>query len=510
MDTEGAAHTRLCLRPLVVRFTDAHMGDAHMDLLYERVQDDDERRWPFLSEETVRQLKDRIIAEHASLDDRRLRLIHLGRVLPNGVRLASWLDALELQQDSGSEAQLACERVSVEKSSGGDGTYMLRRCATGASDDGPPTAKLHGKQRLDAGRELRGAGPWELDVTRLPVAYLQCSIGAPHSGSGRDCADDGPVPSATAQPRGFDRLRHTAGMSALDVQVMREHFHQRSGISQARSGDLLRRHEEDELALALEEQWIDNLSDEPLAAAPGRPSVPLSILKGLLIGFFVPILPFFFSYEANAIRWPRRHTPTQPTTPALTHDQQQTQELERTMSQLVASLGHPRARPRDAPPAGGRAASPRAGDAAEPVGGGTVTPRADGATGPVDGGAAAPRADGATAPRAGGADDAHTQRTIAELLLSLTVLQQGRVALQQAQARANAAREEPAAESSGEESDMESPRLRTPPPTQTTGPWASSSSALDSQYVVFSPYTHFAIVLGFLINMVLGIVQLLW
>lgn len=50
----------LSLRPLVVRFTDPMMEDAHMDLIYERVDDEVERRWPRLVELTVGQVKERV------------------------------------------------------------------------------------------------------------------------------------------------------------------------------------------------------------------------------------------------------------------------------------------------------------------------------------------------------------------------------------------------------------------------------------------------------------------
>lgn len=52
--------TALYLRPLVVRFTDPAMEDAHIDLVYERVDDDSERHWPRLIELTVGQVKQRV------------------------------------------------------------------------------------------------------------------------------------------------------------------------------------------------------------------------------------------------------------------------------------------------------------------------------------------------------------------------------------------------------------------------------------------------------------------
>lgn len=61
--------TGLSLRPLVVRFTDPAMEDAHIDLVYERVDDDSERHWPRLIELTVGQVKQRVRKETLTVPD---------------------------------------------------------------------------------------------------------------------------------------------------------------------------------------------------------------------------------------------------------------------------------------------------------------------------------------------------------------------------------------------------------------------------------------------------------
>ena len=47
----------LSLRPLVVRFADPSVEDAHVDIIYERVKQEDEPVWPQLYDITVKDLK---------------------------------------------------------------------------------------------------------------------------------------------------------------------------------------------------------------------------------------------------------------------------------------------------------------------------------------------------------------------------------------------------------------------------------------------------------------------
>ncbi|WFD27581.1 hypothetical protein MNAN1_002581 [Malassezia nana] len=259
----------LSLRPLVVRFTDPMMEDAHMDLVYERVDDEVERRWPDLIELTVGQVKERTTGK-------RLRLIYLGRVLPNGVRLASWLDATAQEDEPGQSMTLLLEREPLS-----DHTFIMKRADQGLGD---VSDKQRGKQRL-LDFDMDGEGVHEHDILCLPTAFLQCSIGP--STDEVQPTKDALIPSTTNEARGFDRLRYTAGMSPLDVQTMREQFHLQSGLSTAYTGDLIRQEDEQEYAYRLEEQWIDNMGTAPIRSH--APSIPMSILQGLLIGFFFPL-----------------------------------------------------------------------------------------------------------------------------------------------------------------------------------------------------------------------------
>lgn len=262
---------------------------------------------------------------YPQMQGRRLRLIHLGRILPNGVRLASWLDTLSLVEEEPHAEMMHLRRRPAEHD-----MYTLE---PGVDIDNALHDKWHGKQRsLDP--DLDADGPLHTTVWRQPTVYLQCSIGGlleeePEHSEGQH------MPEPAHEPRGFDRLRQTAGMSALDIQLMREQFHQRSGLQAARSGDLLRRREEQEMAYQLEEQWIDSMAQTPMVQT--RTSVPMSVLKGLMIGFFFPILPFLFAYDPKPIRWPRIE-PTLPDLPTAMGRPEERQRLESALSDAMARM----------------------------------------------------------------------------------------------------------------------------------------------------------------------------
>ncbi|WFD37541.1 uncharacterized protein MJAP1_000485 [Malassezia japonica] len=423
----------LVVRPLVVRFTDAHTDDAHLDLIYEQ-RYGDAKEWPNLHEETVAELKDVLRAGHPDRAERRLRLIHFGRILPNGVHLASYLDSIvQMQEADTSEAVL--EHVTVHVEPRIDGSYVLRRPNEAAET---MSSKQWGKQRAEVcgdEQSLPPSGFASLDVLRLPAAYLQCSIGA--QGAEEPEEEQTELPRTDPEPRGFDRLRHTAGMSAMDIQIMREHFHQRSGLSMARSGDLVRRQEEDELAYTLEEQWIDNMGETPEALVNANASsTRLSVLQGLLIGFFFPLLPLFFAYGHGAVRWPR---PPQ--------QAQQDEEMERLFG-LANVLSELRNRPTDTQ------GPPTAQDAAL----------------------------------------RNEAQQSANALLSLIARR----------SRAPAARDADDDDDDDEE-ELPSEGGTEAPPVPRRGP-----SATYGRYVIFSPYTHIAILIGFVINIALGLFRMLW
>jgi predicted PurR-regulated permease PerM len=60
---------------------------------------------------------------------------------------------------------------------------------------------------------------------------------------------------------------------------------------------LIQRVLDDDHARALEEQWIDSLDTNTTASLSQSSSSSSSILQGILLGFFFPLIPFFFMRE---------------------------------------------------------------------------------------------------------------------------------------------------------------------------------------------------------------------
>lgn len=230
---------------------------------------------------------------YPDITGRRLRLIYLGRVLPNGIRLASWLDASAHEDEQGHTAAMLLECETLDQDN-----FTMKR----APNDGDISDKQRGKQRL-IDFDMVSDGVQTRDVLCLPTAFLQCSIGP--SNEEAPPTHEIPTPNPTHEARGFDRLRYTAGMSALDVQTMREQFHLQSGLSRAYTGDLIRQEDEQDYAYRLEEQWIDNMGTAPIRS--DTPSMSLCILQGLMIGFFFPLVrvvmidadPLFFHIRVS-------------------------------------------------------------------------------------------------------------------------------------------------------------------------------------------------------------------
>lgn len=199
-----------------------------------------------------------------------LRLIHAGRLLTDGILLLPWLRSLE-------------ERV--------------RRQAAGVGGD--------------VGQVLREVGLAEEDKTAAAAAdsekvYLHCNVGGPLAAAdtggdstGASTADGGTrgggggggdTPEAPApRRRGFDTLLD-AGLSAEDVANMRRQFYESRGEEVP---DLGTAGENDEHARALEEQWIEG-DLTPATATTSSEGMYTSILHGLLIGFLIPLAPWFF------------------------------------------------------------------------------------------------------------------------------------------------------------------------------------------------------------------------
>ncbi|KAG2337065.1 hypothetical protein BDR05DRAFT_806136 [Suillus weaverae] len=104
---------------------------------------------------------------------------------------------------------------------------------------------------------------------------------------------------AQLQPlRGFDRLA-AAGFSEDDIANFRRQFHSQSSSNYYLDSEFENEEDYDEHARALEEQWVDSMDNVNSASLSSASSQSL-ILRGIVIGFFFPIIPFFFLRETKA------------------------------------------------------------------------------------------------------------------------------------------------------------------------------------------------------------------
>ncbi|KAH0589150.1 UPF0645 membrane protein C20H4.02 [Termitomyces sp. J132] len=219
-------------RDLVIRFT-----EGYQDLVVIVDQRD-----------TVRDVKRKIREGRPELKDRRLRLIHAGRLLTEGTFLYSWLASLEERQK-----QTAANATS--------------------SSQHPHTAS---------------------------VTWVHCSVG-PKLESGD--MEEGTIQTAQLEPaRGFDRLA-SVGFSEADIANFRRQFHSQSS-SNYLDVDFETEEEYDEHARALEEQWIDSIDNAGTASLSQSSPSNSTVLQGILLGFFFPLIPFFFMRNSKpAVFW---------------------------------------------------------------------------------------------------------------------------------------------------------------------------------------------------------------
>ncbi|KAH8113514.1 DUF2407 C-terminal domain-containing protein [Phellopilus nigrolimitatus] len=210
--------------------------------------------------DTVRSVKQQIRAARPQAAQRRLRLIYAGRILSDAVILVDWLGALERHQ----------QRASASDTQEGGGSLSA------VEGDG-------------------AAGP--------APTWLHCSVGAEIVEADEEAGDDVHVQNAQIRPlRGFDRLA-AAGFSEDDIANFRRTFHSQSSGNYLDTEPLGEDEDYDEHARALEEQWIDALDDGSTTSIT-QSSASTTILQGLLVGFFFPLLPFFFLRATHpAVFW---------------------------------------------------------------------------------------------------------------------------------------------------------------------------------------------------------------
>ncbi|KAI0086979.1 DUF2407 ubiquitin-like domain-containing protein [Irpex rosettiformis] len=198
--------------------------------------------------DTVRDIKRQIRDYRPQLKENRLRLIHSGRILTDDTLLYSWLDSLEERQ-----------------------RRVVSKVAEGSSDASQSSTWIH----CAIGPKME---PGEEDETKVQQTQLK------------------PL-------RGFDRLA-AAGFSASDIANFRTQFHSQSS-SNFLDQDFASEEDYDEHARALEEQWMDSMNSVgPGSLGQGSSQTSGVILNGIMLGFFFPIIPFFFFREhKRAVFW---------------------------------------------------------------------------------------------------------------------------------------------------------------------------------------------------------------
>lgn len=241
----------LTKRPLIIRFTDG-LSDLTLTLQ---------------TEDTVRRIKQQIREHRPQVGHRRLRLIHAGQILVDNVNFFDWLKNLEKQQ------------------------RRSKKAANKKSDDEV--------SNTESGRGAPDVSASDHNSASSPI-WLHCLIGEEITEGEKD---EERVQERQIKPaRGFDRLA-AAGFSAEDIASFRRTFHSQSAGNYIDTEFVGDDEDYDEHAHVLEEQWIDSL-DSSSGGSEVLHTSAVTILQGLMVGFFFPLLPFFFLIESRpAIFW---------------------------------------------------------------------------------------------------------------------------------------------------------------------------------------------------------------
>ncbi|GAA5883400.1 hypothetical protein JCM3774_004148 [Rhodotorula dairenensis] len=267
---------------------------------------------------------------------RRLRLIQLGRVLPDGVFVVPFTAQLGARAGRGRVPARTADPDDGSSSSGRDDEDEDR---TGEAARSTTTTSLRSvgkgllgsvitgvslaRGSLDANRdeldalEKGTAGTGKARTSRrrrrhavqeAPV-WLHCSVGEPMedeelaaeasaaaaatAGGGGSTGDAEQAAQPQIAPlQGFDRLRE-AGFSEQDIENLRFEFRAHAPSDR----DTAAAAADEEHQRALEEQWMSGMTGLEEAAAGGGSGEGghyYSLLKGVCAGFFVPFLPLFF------------------------------------------------------------------------------------------------------------------------------------------------------------------------------------------------------------------------
>ncbi|GAA5978755.1 hypothetical protein JCM10908_004471 [Rhodotorula pacifica] len=286
---------------------------------------------------------------------RRLRLIQLGRVLPDGVFVVPFTVQLnargarggggaptrtptteegedaseddELQESGTTTIPTASSLRAVGKGLPGSvitgvslarGSLDLAAANNAAAEDDSSLDSLEkGTAAASTGRK-KGKGKGRRRRQQEAPIWLHCSVGEAmeeeelEAEATAAAAAEATVAQA-AQPQitplqGFDRLRE-AGFSDQDIENLRAEFRANAASSGTSPPPLPSREEiadeserrtaaDEEHQQAMEEQWMSGMTGLEEAAGGGSSSGEgghyYSLLKGVCAGFFVPFLPLFF------------------------------------------------------------------------------------------------------------------------------------------------------------------------------------------------------------------------
>ncbi|KWU41389.1 hypothetical protein RHOSPDRAFT_23129 [Rhodotorula sp. JG-1b] len=243
--------------------------------------------------ETVRDLKRRQVdsdpltgtaGTETDSRPRRLRLIQLGRVLPDGVLVVPFTTQLNSRR------------------AGAGGAGIATPAAPAAAAAAGPRAQSSSSSDSDSDHDSDDA------QQEAPPVWLHCSVGEPMDDEelAAETLREAAAAAAGGQQltplQGFDRLRE-AGFSDQDIENLRSEFRAHAPPDRGRTVD-----DEEEHQRALEEQWMSGMTGLDEAAAGGGGSGHYySLLKGVCAGFFVPFLPlFFFRTQVFSKRYVRR------------------------------------------------------------------------------------------------------------------------------------------------------------------------------------------------------------
>lgn len=273
-----------------------------------------------LGDASVRQLKHRMGVNREGVKDRRLRLIHAGRVLRDGVRLVGYLEELDARQRVQARQTLRHQLAALDEDDA-SGSDDERGRGEGEEEEEEEQDRVEKRQMRvrelvewlhTFGREneqgdhhssvdeliaenSKGKGKgkgrepsWYDDVVRVvirtaPKVYLQCSVGEvetsppppthdgapakslidasdpppPHDVTQADVLDEDAAEGEAERNRGFNRLLE-AGLSPAEVASIRDQF--RSSHPLNTPYDLIRSREHAQHLLEMEESWMDSFA----------------------------------------------------------------------------------------------------------------------------------------------------------------------------------------------------------------------------------------------------------